>query len=231
MGSGAFLVEACRQLADALVAVVVGAPGDAPTSRRTRTRCCHARRLVAQRCLYGVDKNPFAVNLAKLSLWLVTLAKDHAFTFLDHALEARRLAGGLTKRQIGRFDWRRTTPRRRPVGLRSRRATAEARGAPRRDSSAASDDDDARKRAEWRRPRTIVEPARIVGDLCVAAFFPGGERQEATRRSGTSCARWCGGGGRETRRPPSTSAMVRRAAPGRAAGRAVPLGGRVPRGV
>ena len=46
----------------------------------------HARRLVAQRCLYGVDKNPLAVDLAKLSLWLATLAKEHPFTFLDHAL-------------------------------------------------------------------------------------------------------------------------------------------------
>ena len=46
----------------------------------------HARRIVAQRCLYGVDKNPMAVDLAKLSLWLATLAKDHPFTFLDHAL-------------------------------------------------------------------------------------------------------------------------------------------------
>jgi len=45
-----------------------------------------ARRLIAQRCLYGVDRNPVAVDLAKVSLWLVTLAKDHALTFLDHAL-------------------------------------------------------------------------------------------------------------------------------------------------
>ncbi|MFM7647792.1 MAG: Eco57I restriction-modification methylase domain-containing protein [Cyanobium sp.] len=46
-----------------------------------------ARRLIAQRCLYGVDKNPFAVNLAKLSLWLVTLSQDLPFTFVDHALK------------------------------------------------------------------------------------------------------------------------------------------------
>ena len=45
-----------------------------------------ARRLVAQRCLYGVDRNPVAVDLAKMSLWLVTLAREHPLTFLDHAL-------------------------------------------------------------------------------------------------------------------------------------------------
>lgn len=46
-----------------------------------------ARRIVASRCIYGVDKNPLAVELAKLSLWLVTLDANRAFTFLDHALK------------------------------------------------------------------------------------------------------------------------------------------------
>src|SRR5205823_484891 len=46
-----------------------------------------ARRIVADRCLYGVDKNPMAVEMAKLSLWLITLAKGKPFTFLDHRLK------------------------------------------------------------------------------------------------------------------------------------------------
>ncbi|MBK6515832.1 MAG: hypothetical protein IPG04_17475 [Polyangiaceae bacterium] len=45
-----------------------------------------ARRIVAERCLYGVDLNPLAVELAKLSLWLVTLSKGRPFGFLDHNL-------------------------------------------------------------------------------------------------------------------------------------------------
>ena len=49
-----------------------------------------------RRCLYGVDKNPFAVDLAKLSLWLATLARDHPFTFLDHALRSGDSLVGLT---------------------------------------------------------------------------------------------------------------------------------------
>ncbi len=49
-------------------------------------RLALARRLVADRCLYGVDKNPLAVEMAKLSLWLITLQKDRPFSFLDHAL-------------------------------------------------------------------------------------------------------------------------------------------------
>ena len=46
------------------------------------------RRQIAQRCLYGVDLNPTAVQLARLSLWLATLAADKPLTFLDHHLMA-----------------------------------------------------------------------------------------------------------------------------------------------
>jgi hypothetical protein len=47
-----------------------------------------ARQLIAERCLYGVDLNPLAVELAKLSIWLVTLAKGRPFGFLDHNLRS-----------------------------------------------------------------------------------------------------------------------------------------------
>jgi hypothetical protein len=103
MGSGAFLVQACRWLADRLVEAwaqaearshTVGADGrvadaDAnvePLPRDTEARTIVARRLIAERCLYGVDLNPLAVELAKLSIWLVTLAKGRPFGFLDHNL-------------------------------------------------------------------------------------------------------------------------------------------------
>ncbi|MBD2358144.1 N-6 DNA methylase [Tolypothrix sp. FACHB-123] len=42
------------------------------------------RRLVAVHCLYGVDKNPLAVELAKLSLWIESHAEGLPLTFLDH---------------------------------------------------------------------------------------------------------------------------------------------------
>ena len=54
---------------------------DDPAERKT-----YAMRIIAQRCLYGVDKNPLAAEMAKLSLWLLTLAKDKPFEFLDHAI-------------------------------------------------------------------------------------------------------------------------------------------------
>ena len=61
-------------------------------------RLAYARRLVAQRCLYGVDKNPLAVEMAKLSLWLLTLAKDKPFTFLDHAIRCGDSLVGIRRR-------------------------------------------------------------------------------------------------------------------------------------
>jgi len=105
MGSGAFLVEACRQLGDELMKSWHAhemVPDDIPPDE---DEVLYARRLVAQRCLYGVDKNPMAVDLAKLSLWLVTLAKDHAFTFLDHSFRHGDSLVGLTREQIIGFHW------------------------------------------------------------------------------------------------------------------------------
>jgi hypothetical protein len=63
-----------------------GDPAETIIPQDAEERLILARRLVADRCLYGVDKNHLAVEMAKLSLWLVTLAKDRPFTFLDHAL-------------------------------------------------------------------------------------------------------------------------------------------------
>ena len=106
IGSGAFLVEACRQLSARLVEAwnIHGRP---EALSEDEDELIHARRLIAQRCLYGVDRNPMAVDLARLSLWLATLAKDHEFTFLDHALRHGDSLVGLTRRQIEGFHWKR----------------------------------------------------------------------------------------------------------------------------
>ena len=66
-----------------------------------------ARRAVADRCLYGVDINPMAVEMAKLSLWLITLQRDRPFTFLDHALKCGdSLLGVSSVQQIENFSLR-----------------------------------------------------------------------------------------------------------------------------
>lgn len=87
MGSGAFLVAACRFLAAAYESALVasGACHHADVDEAARAGM---RRAVAERCLYGVDLNPMAVQLARLSLWLATLAAERPLTFLDHRLRA-----------------------------------------------------------------------------------------------------------------------------------------------
>ena len=117
MGSGSFLVAALRYLADALarslhhygmiradgevgaaITLPFGTPAQAkepeellplpPEDDRfdERLRAVLARHIV-ERCLYGVDRNPMAVELAKLSLWVETLDRELPFEFLDHKLK------------------------------------------------------------------------------------------------------------------------------------------------
>jgi len=108
MGSGAFLVQVIRYLGEKLadswqaererhgegvtLYLPYADPGVAREDRiplpdeRTDTELW-ARRLVAERCVYGVDKNPLAVEMAKLSIWLVTLDPRKPFSFVNHALK------------------------------------------------------------------------------------------------------------------------------------------------
>ena len=85
MGSGAFLVSACRYLAECCEHAQVRDGQWNPDADLLAARAT-LRRQVAERCLYGVDLNPTAVQLARLSLWLTTLAADRPLTFLDHHL-------------------------------------------------------------------------------------------------------------------------------------------------
>lgn len=113
MGSAGFLVQVIRYLSERLVEawegltpgpspcngegrmiqvtpegeMASGHPGETIIPRDDEERLVLARRLVADRCIYGVDKNPLAVEIAKLSIWLTTMDKGRPFTFLDHALK------------------------------------------------------------------------------------------------------------------------------------------------
>ncbi|MBU44112.1 MAG: restriction endonuclease [Spirochaetaceae bacterium] len=106
MGSGAFLVQACRYLAERLLESwkQYGAPKDALRtvpfgqegegfldeeylSSRAEEQKIQAMRTVVDRCIYGVDVNPMAVEMGKLSLWLETMQRNRPFSFLDHAMK------------------------------------------------------------------------------------------------------------------------------------------------
>ncbi|MET9674722.1 DNA methyltransferase [Streptomyces sp. NPDC006482] len=110
MGSAAFLVAACRYLAGALVEAW-SREGDARASAYLEAAgslsasavdaeadpvMVEARRQVIEHCLYGVDINPMAVEMAKLSLWLVSMDRERPFTFLDDRLVAGDTLLGVT---------------------------------------------------------------------------------------------------------------------------------------
>ena len=77
MGSGHFLVEVTERLARFLVELGV-APEEVEADGEAEL--AYWKRHVAQSCVYGVDANPLAVDLAKLSLWLATVAKDRSLS-------------------------------------------------------------------------------------------------------------------------------------------------------
>ena len=171
MGSGAFLVEACRALGERLVAAWARWPDRRPKIPADEDEELHARRLVAQRCLYGVDKNPRAVDLARLSLWLATLARDHEFTFLDHALKCGDSLVGLTISQIAAVNWDESKPGLPLFRQLVRDKVAKAMQGRAEIQNAPDDTMRAIQEARHRNLESEVSPIRIMGDAVVSAFF------------------------------------------------------------
>ena len=180
MGSGAFLVEACRQLADALIDAW-GTHGAMPTIPPDEDEVIYARRLVAQRCLYGIDRNPMAVDLAKVSLWLSTLARDHPLTFVDHAFRHGDSLVGLTRRQIEALHWKRGQA---PVltGFGVQEALEEASALRRQIREADDTVSDRWLQRLWRDAQDALIDVRLFGDLVLAAFFEGSRPKERESR-------------------------------------------------
>ena len=180
MGSGAFLVEATRQLADHLANAweIHDAMPKIPADEEP---VLHARRLVAQRCIYGVDKNPFAVNLAKLSIWLVTLAKDHAFTFIDHSLKHGDSLVGLTEQQIAAFHWK--TDAGSAMDLVEEKLKQDIEEAlDWRDALQGLDEDDYNQKKEaWLGAELALDHARRIADVVLAAYFSHGHEKARPR--------------------------------------------------
>ncbi|MEU0765488.1 Eco57I restriction-modification methylase domain-containing protein [Streptomyces albogriseolus] len=91
-GSGHFLVAAARRIAKRLAAVRTDSPE--PSAEATRT----ALRDVIGRCIYGVDLNEMAVELAKVSLWIESLEPGKPLGFLDsHIKHGNGLVGATPK--------------------------------------------------------------------------------------------------------------------------------------
>ena len=139
-----------------------------------------ARRLIAQRCLYGVDRNPMAVDLAKVSLWLATLAKEHALTFVDHALRHGDSLVGLSQRQIEAFHWD-TSSKYSQQGFETipvREQVAKVAALRRQIREADANVPDWDLRDWWNEARFELDKVRLFGDLATAAFFEGAKPKE-----------------------------------------------------
>ena len=179
MGSGAFLVEACRQLGDALLDAW-RFHSSAPPMQACEDEVIVARRLVARRCLYGVDRNPMAVDLAKVSLWLATLAKEHPLTFVDHALRRGDSLVGLSQAQIEAFHWD-TGAEPLQQGIETielRKCMVRVTELRRRIRDAGHTVSDGDLRNWWNEARIEVAKVRLSGDLLIAAFFNGRKPKE-----------------------------------------------------
>jgi hypothetical protein len=171
VGSGAFLVEACRVLADELVAAWTREG----VVKKYADPVMYARRRVAQCCLYGVDKNAAAVELAKLSLWLVTLAKDRPFTFLDSNIRHGDSLVGLSLEQIRAFHWK---PQKQvelfsTVIDEALKEAIEGRDKLRelalRENGTSVDPRE--KEIAHRDAEDALERVKLIADVCVGAFF------------------------------------------------------------
>lgn len=175
MGAGSFLIEACEALAAALVRAWDRAGAAPPVEGGDPLAC--ARRLVARHCLFGVDRNPLAVDLARISLGLLTAAPGAPPPFLDHALRAGDAILGLSAAQIA------------ALSLKPRPAAAAARAAalvdaaltlaasPRRAiRTGAAAPEEALARAEL-----AITGARALGDAVLATFLDMEDRRARPR--------------------------------------------------
>ncbi|MFH1531497.1 MAG: DNA methyltransferase [Pseudomonadota bacterium] len=214
MGSGAFLVQAVRSLGDRLVdawdralaeaqesrpGAVLSMPFAEPTDHDAPLRdrdidpenreemTLWARRFVAERCIYGVDVNPLAVEMSKLSLWLTTLARDRAFTFLDHALKCGDSLVGVDEKQLSTWslDGKGSGAPLLATLLARKVSAARALRAELQRMPVIDADDVEAKRRLLEKADALTNRLRLAGDLLVAPSFAGlhARKQGALRAS------------------------------------------------
>ena len=122
MGSGAFLVAACRYLAGMLIKAwsaegnvdaqtyLAEVPAELGVALDVTADplVIRARRKIIQNCLYGADINPMAVEIAKLSLWLISMDPRRPFTFVDDRLVVGDSLLGITS--VEQLRWMHLDP-------------------------------------------------------------------------------------------------------------------------
>jgi hypothetical protein len=205
-GSGAFLVQACRYMAARLLEaweaierdnpgqvrilphgeLADAHPSEQPIPLDPDERQTYALRIVAQRCLYGVDKNPLAAEMAKLSLWLLTLAKDKPFEFLDHAIRCGdSLVGIHTLDQLYHFNMEGKPGQTRIIteAVQNRIKEAVALRQQITEMLANTVEDVAAQEAKLNEANEKLDRLKCVADMLIAAeFVPGSASDKQTAR-------------------------------------------------
>jgi hypothetical protein len=181
-GSGAFLVAAARYLADRLVEAWHREGAAVGAAQELRMR---AIREVVATCLYGADINAMAVEMCKLSLWLVSLDPKLPFSFVDDkVLHGNSLLGLTDRRQLEALH---VTPSQASADrlfdfgeggkiiqhLDVAGVLAKAVNLRRRLATEVNDDDPQRssttKRRQWREYQVLTAQLRDIADGVVAA--------------------------------------------------------------
>lgn len=186
-GSGAFLVAAARYLADRLVeawqreGVAYG--------RTPHDLHVHAIRTVVATCLYGADINGMAVEMCKLSLWLVSLDPKLPFSFVDDkVLHGNALLGLTNRRQLHELhiDPDAAGGQLTMFNVKIDESLAEATRIRRQLSSEVDNDDPQRsansKRRLWSRYQEVTRELADIADGVIAAGLALGGKSDKKRR-------------------------------------------------
>ena len=101
MGSGHFLVNAANLISNLITELLndVNIQGDQESGTS------YWRRWVVENCIYGVDLNPLAVELAKLALWILSMAKNQPLSFLKHHLKCGNSLVGTKLESVGNYPF------------------------------------------------------------------------------------------------------------------------------
>jgi len=99
MGSGHFLVNTSNYIANFITEIL----NEFEIIGTIETSTTYWRRWVVENCVYGVDVNPLAVELAKLSLWILSMSKEKPLSFLNHNLKTGNSLIGARLDDIGKY--------------------------------------------------------------------------------------------------------------------------------
>lgn len=178
MGSGHFLVRATEYLADEIVyhPTTVLQIGEVKRGfSHEEAEFAYWRRRVVESCIYGVDLNPLAVELSKLSLWLTCIAVDQPLSFLDHHFRTGNSLIGAKLSELGQLPEKKKTKQIPfPFGPDLPKAVSDAIATLEDIESTESKkvEDIKEKEKRWKvEVHGRLAPYRSVGDLWLSTFF------------------------------------------------------------